>query len=88
MPLTRIANFTLVSNVRNMVFPIMWADEMAQLDKENADKFISLVLTPTKIVDGVAIGIGMVLGSIMFLAGMSFLLFKKLTKKSDYVFKT
>ena len=77
MPLTKIAELNIVSKVREMIFPIMWADETAQLDAENADKFKSMVLMPTKIVDGVAIGLGIVLGSIMFLVGMFFICFKR-----------
>jgi hypothetical protein len=52
-----------------------------ELDEENADKFKSMVLVPSKVVDGVAIGIGMVLGAILFFVGLFLILWKG---KSSY----
>ena len=76
MPLTKVPGLELMENVPELIFPILWADETAELDDENADKFKSLVLTPTKVVDGISIGLGMVVGSILFVVG-AFLLIKK-----------
>ena len=81
MPLVKIDGLTLLSNVPELIFPIMWADETAELDEENADKFKSMVLVPSKVVDGVAIGVGMVLGAILFFVGLFLILCKG---KSSY----
>ena len=76
MPLAKVPGLALLENVPELIFPILWADETAELDEENADKFKSLVLTPTKVVDGVSIGLGMVVGSILFVLG-AFMVLKK-----------
>ena len=77
MPLARVERLNLLSKVPNLIFPIMWADETAQLDSENAEEFKSLVLNPTKVVDGVAIGLGIVVGGILVVVGLLMIFFKR-----------
>ena len=77
MPLARVKRLNLLSKVRDLIFPIMWADETAQLDSANAEDFKSMVLNPTKVVDGVAIGLGIVVGAILILVGLSMTCFKR-----------
>ena len=75
MPLVQLKGLDLMSNVPELLFPIMWADETAVLDELNAENFKTMVMTPTKIVDGVAIGLGMVAGSLLFFVGL-FIVYK------------
>ena len=77
MPLARVERLNLLSKVPNLIFPIMWADETAQLDSENAEEFKSMVLNPTKVVDGVAIGLGIVVGGILVVVGLLMIFFKR-----------
>ena len=83
MPLTRIEKLDLVANVPTLVFPVLWADETAELDSTTAEDFKSMVLMPQKIVDGVAIGLGIVLGAVLFVAG----LFLTCVKENKRVYK-
>ena len=51
------------------LFPVLWADEGADLDEENENKFKDMVIKPSNIVNGVSVGVGMVLGAILFIIG-------------------
>ena len=46
------------ANVRNVTFPMFWADETATLDDENADLIKSLMVTPLLLVDIFVYAIG------------------------------
>ena len=52
------------------LFPVLWADEGADLDEENEKKFKDMVVTPALVVNGLAIGAGMVLGAVLFVLGL------------------
>ena len=52
------------------LFPILWADEGADLDQENEDKFKSMIVTPINVVNGVSIGLGIVLGAVLIVLGL------------------
>lgn len=46
-------NIDILNKVRNVpAFPMIWADENAELDKENADMLKNDVMKPIKLVDG------------------------------------
>lgn len=61
------------------LFPILWADEGADLDTTNADKFKDAIVKPSNIVLGLSIGMGMVLGALLVIGGIVCL---KRSKKS------
>ena len=43
----------ILNKVKNIpAFPLLWADENAELDEENADMLKSEIVTPIKLVDG------------------------------------
>jgi len=53
--------FDALANVNDTIFPLLWVDEGADIDKENLKKLKSLLVTPFLAVDiscGLAIGIG------------------------------
>lgn len=62
------------------LFPVLWADEGADLDQESEDKFKSMILTPINVVNGLSIGMGVVLGALLFVFGI-YMAFKKCPPK-------
>jgi len=52
------------------LFPVLWADEGADLDTTNADKFKDAIVKPTNIVLGLSIALGMVLGAVLVVVGI------------------
>jgi len=69
VPLLQSEYFTALKKVQETVFPVVWVDEGADLDDENADKLKSMLVTPTLAVgigSGFLIGIG---GLLILLAG-------------------
>jgi hypothetical protein len=61
----------LTKNLPNVdLFPVLWADEGADLDEENEEKFKDMIVKPSMIVNGLAIGLGMVVGALMFIFGI------------------
>ncbi len=53
-----------------VVFPLMWADETAELDDENEQLYIDEVVKPTRIVTAVASVFGIALGTLVLLMGV------------------
>ena len=47
------------------LFPVLWADEGADLDPENEQKFKDMILKPINIVNGTSIGLGVVFGAVL-----------------------
>ena len=65
------ADLDLTSNLPEVdVFPVLWADEGADLDETNADKFKDAVLKPSQLVNGLSIGLGVVVGALLFMIGV------------------
>ena len=63
--------FTITKNLPKVeLFPVLWADEGADLDTTNADKFKDAIVKPTNIVLGLSIALGMVLGAILVIVGI------------------
>ena len=56
-------------------FPIIWADENAELDEENADELKGQIIKPIKLVDGFSIALGIVIGSILIVSAWAIVLF-------------
>ena len=54
-----------------ILFPVLWADEGADLDEENADKLKSLLITPIKAVNIISIVLGVVLGSVAVILSLA-----------------
>ena len=52
------------------LFPVLWADEGADLDTTNAEKFKDAIVKPTNIVLGLSIALGMVLGAVLVVVGI------------------
>lgn len=64
-------HFTAMKQLPSIdLFPILWADEGAELDEEGANDFKDMVETPIKIVNGLSIGLGIVVGSVLFVIGV------------------
>ena len=64
-------HFTAMEKLPNIdLFPILWADEGAELDEDGANEFKDMVEKPIKIVNGVSIGLGIVAGSVLFVIGV------------------
>ncbi|XP_023349462.1 lysosome membrane protein 2 isoform X2 [Eurytemora carolleeae] len=59
VPLKQNDAMTLLKNVREAIFPVVWVDEGATLDGENLDKLKAQLVTPFKAVD---IGVGFMIG--------------------------
>jgi len=73
VPLLRSDYFTALKKVQETVFPVVWVDEGADLDDENADKLKSMLVTPflaVNIGSGFIIAIGGIL--IILAAGLAF----------------
>ena len=56
-------------------FPILWADENAELDEENADDLKRQIIKPIKLVDGFSIALGIVVGSILIVSAWALAMF-------------
>ena len=70
-PMKKYEYLSLTSNLPTVdVFPVLWADEGADLDEENEKKFKDAVIKPTSIVNGLSIGLGIVFGAILFMLGV------------------
>ena len=65
------------------VFPVLWADEGADLDETNEKKFKDSVIKPSQIVNGLSIGLGMVLGLLLFMIGIFIIL--KSSQKDNHL---
>ena len=89
MPLKKIDGDPLIilANLRADIpaFPILWADENAELDEENANDLKSQVFTPMKLVDGFSIAIGLVAGSILIVLSWAMVFFCKPRGQSGFV---
>ena len=69
--MTAYPDFDITSKLPKVeLFPVMWADEGADLDEENEIKFKDALIVPRNIVSGLSIGVGMVAGAILFLIGI------------------
>ena len=51
-----------MENVRNLYFPLMWADEMATIDEESANLYKSKATIPLLLLDIFSLGFGLALG--------------------------
>ena len=60
----------LLKNVQDRLFPVVWADETAELDKENEELFKATVIFAENLVLGISIAFGFVVGGLLFLAGL------------------
>ena len=58
--------------VRNVYFPLMWADETATIDDESADLYKSKATTPLLLLDIFALGFGLGLGSLGVMVSLLF----------------
>jgi len=78
-PLTKTEDFNIFKNINQTyrAWPIFWADENAQIDDANADKFKSEVQKPISIVNGVSIGLGIVCGGVLILVSLAIIIFVK-----------
>ena len=76
--------FVLTSNLPTVdVFPILWADEGADLDETNEKKFKDAVIKPSSIVNGLSIGLGIVFGAILFIIGV-FIIARSGSNQKDF----
>ena len=79
MPLKKITGdpiFILSQLVGDFpAFPILWADENAELDEENADDLKRQIIKPIKLVDGFSIALGIVVGSILIVSAWALAMF-------------
>ena len=67
--LDQIPELSVLSNVSKMVFPVVWFDEYATLSEELQAEYVKTVTKPLNIVNGVTIGLGIVLGALLVVAG-------------------
>lgn len=71
LKMDRYRHFTAMEQLPSIdLFPILWADEGAELDEEGANDFKDMVETPIQIVNGLSIGLGIVVGSVLFVIGV------------------
>ena len=79
MPLKKIADDPILILSKLVgdfpAFPILWADENAELDEENADDLKRQFIKPIKLVDGFSIALGIVVGSILIISAWALALF-------------
>ena len=66
----KIPELDLLANVDDVVFPLLWLDEYATLTEEDEKDYHKALTKPLNIVDGITIGIGMVFGSLLVVAGI------------------
>ena len=64
-----------LTNFPELVFPVAWGDENAQVDEETADEFKKIVYGADRLVLGLSVGLGFVLGGILFFAGIFMCIF-------------
>ena len=62
---------TLLEGVPDVLHPLMWLEESAEIDEENLKLLKDMVVTPTNALEGVqwtivAIGAGMMLAAVTF----------------------
>jgi len=78
-PLKKNNDLDMFKHLKQNFFawPVFWANENAKIDKTNADKFKSEVQTPMSVVNGVSIGLGIVLGGILVVIALLILFFVK-----------
>ena len=59
----------LVQFKNKVVFPLLWLDESGEMSEEDEKDYKKAITHPLNVVDGVLIGIFMVGGALLFLAG-------------------
>ena len=68
-----VPEISLLNNVPDLYFPVMWFDQGAEIDQEWSDKFKGMVQTPLLLVDiftylGIALGsLGIILAALAFM---------------------
>jgi len=82
-----VKKFEYLGLTRNLptvdVFPVLWADEGADLDEKNEKKFKDAVIKPSSIVNGLSIGLGIVFGAILFIIGV-FIIARSGSNQKDF----
>lgn len=69
VPLAQTDDFEAFAGIKDVIFPVVWVDEGADIDQESLDKLKSLLVTPFLLVD-IGVGILMGLGGVLIvLAG-------------------
>ena len=78
-------SYKFISSMKNLprvdLFPILWADEGADLDEDNANKLIDALQKPINIVNGSTIA-AMVLGGLLIIIGIVLPCFVKKTQET------
>lgn len=65
-----IPEIELLKGVEDAVFPLLWLDEYATISEEDEKEYHKTLTKPLNVVDGISIGLGMVLGSLLVLGGI------------------
>ena len=68
-----IKGISVLKNVRNLYFPLMWADEMATIDEESANLYKSKATIPLLLLDIFSLGFGLALGGLGLTLSVIFL---------------
>ena len=88
MPLKRSTgdlSLSILNNVATIpAFPLVWADENAELDEENADMLKSDVIMPMNLVDGFSYFM-LAFGAILVIASWVMVLVCSTTNDNKYV---
>lgn len=59
-----------LKNVKDILFPVFWADETAGLTQEYADLYQDTFVFAQNLILGISIAVGFVLGGVLFIAGI------------------
>ena len=71
LPMKNYPYFELTNKVQNITaFPVFWIEASVDLDNEGAKMFKDTFDKPIQIVNGLALWLGIVLGTLLFIAGI------------------
>lgn len=70
LDLKSVAAIDKLKNVKDILFPVFWADETAGLTQEYADLYQDTFVFAQNLILGISIAVGFVLGGVLFIAGI------------------
>ena len=84
MHLKRTEEISVMKNIRQVYFPLMWADETATIDDASADLFKSKATIPLLLLDIFSLGFGLGLGSLGLLVSGIFFTWNYYTRRKNH----
>ena len=76
---------SVLKKVRNLYFPLMWADETATIDEESANLYKSKATIPLLLLDIFSFGFGLALGGFGILLSIIFFIWDYYSSRKEKV---